>query len=95
MKLIKWKHKPSGNCPVQAEGYFINYYFYFRSRWNTATIEFSKTQAGWDNDLIHARYVLANVGTYEAGWLPKWRCMLLIWKGCLKFLFKINKNKTI
>ena len=39
--MIKWKHKPSGNCPVQAEGWFLGYYFYFRARGNEAIIEFS------------------------------------------------------
>lgn len=93
--MIKWKSKPHGYCPIQAEGYFMGYYFYFRSRWSTATIEFSKTEAGWDNDLIHARYVLATIDSPEAGWLPKWLCRVLIWIGCLRFLFNKNKNKTI
>ena len=91
--MIKWKHKPSGNCPVQAEGWFLGYYFYFRARYETATIEFSKTEAGWENDLIHARYVLTTTEEFAAGWLPKWKCKLLIYKGCLHFLFKRNKNK--
>ena len=93
--MIKWKYKPSGNCPVQAEGWFLGYYFYFRARYSQATMEFSKTEAGWDNDLIHARYVLATVDNPEAGWLPKWICRVLIWIGCLMFLFKRNKNQTI
>lgn len=95
--MIKWKYKPSGNCPVQAEGWFMGYYFYFRARWSKATIEFSKTEAGWENELIHARYVLLDTGDdpYAAGWLPKWACRILIWKGCLRFLFKRNKDKTI
>jgi hypothetical protein len=85
--MIKWKYKPNGNCPVQAEGWFIGYYFYFRARWDQATIEFSKTETGWENDLIHTRYVLTTTEEYKAGWLPKWKCKLLIWKGCIKFLF--------
>ncbi len=94
--MIKWKRKLGGKCPIQAEGYFMGYYFYFRSRWSTATIEFSKTEAGWENDLIHARYVLVDMkDDYAAGWLPKWICRLLIWKGCIKFFFKQNKHKTI
>jgi hypothetical protein len=93
--MIKWKRKLQGNCPVQAEGYFMNYYFYFRARWDKATIEFSKTKAGWENELIHARYILATVDSPEAGWLPKWLCRILIWIGCIKFFFKQNKHKTI
>lgn len=96
MELIKWKCKPSGNCPVQAEGYFINYYFYFRARHEQAIIQFSKTEAGWENDLIHAQYhLLQTEGLYAAGYLPKWKCRLLIWVGCFRFMFKRNKEKTI
>jgi len=93
--MIKWKYKPNGNCPVQADGWFLGYYFYFRARWNTATIEFSKTEAGWDNDLIHARYTLLHTLPLAAGWLPKWKCRLLINLGCLLFFFKRGKENTI
>ena len=93
--MIKWKHKPSGNCPVQADGWFLGYYFYFRARWDKATIEFSLTEAGWENDLINARYVLLKTDEYAAGYLDPRLCRLLIWKGCIKFLFKKNKRKTI
>jgi hypothetical protein len=86
--MIKWKYKPSGNCPVQAEGYFSGYYFYFRARGEHATIEFSKEQ---DSPEV-AYYILARTQPYMAGWIPKWICRLLIWKGCIKFLFK-NKTK--
>ena len=94
--MIKWKHKPSGNCPVQAEGWFLGYYFYFRARGNEAIIEFSLTEASWENDLIHGRYMLHRITKdYYAGWLPKGYCKLLIWMGCIRFLLKINKHKTI
>lgn len=93
--MIKWKHKPHGNCPVQAQGYFMGYYFYFRARWDTASIEFSKTEAGWDNNLIHARYTLLHTPSLAAGWLPRWICRLLIWKGCCMFMCKRDKSKLI
>ena len=93
--MIKWKRKPSGNCPVQAEGWFMGWYFYFRARWGTATIEFSKTQTGWENDLIHGRYVLWTVPSPGAGWLSAGLCRRLVWLGCLRFFFKLDKNKTI
>lgn len=93
--MIKWKYKPTGQCPVQAEGWFLGYYFYFRARWDSAIIEFSLTEAGWDNDLIHGRYVLLKTDLYVAGYLPAWKCRLLIWKGCIKFLFKKDKYKTV
>jgi len=93
--MIKWKYKPSGNCPVQAEGHFLGYYFYFRARHTQAIIEFSKTEAGWQNDLIHAKYILATVPYPMAGWMPEWKCRLLIWIGCFIFALKPNKNKTM
>jgi hypothetical protein len=49
MKLIKWKYKPNGWCPVQAEGWFLGTYFYFRSRWDQVTIEFCSTEEDWDH----------------------------------------------
>jgi len=75
--MIKWKYKPSGNCPVQAEGWFLKQAFYFRARGELATIEFG-----------NHFYVLTKTEPYMAGWLPKWYCILLIWKGCLKFILK-------
>jgi len=93
MKLIKWKYKPSGNCPVQAEGEFLGWYFYFRARHDKATIEFSRTEAGWENELIHARYVLATEPDPMAGWMPKWKCRFLIYVGCMLFFFKRNKHE--
>ena len=82
--MIKWKYKPSNNCPVQAEGYFSGHYFYFRARGEYATIEFSKEEDGPEV----AYYILTKTEHYMAGWLPKWICRLLIWKGCLKFIIK-------
>ena len=94
--MIKWKHKPGGLCPVQAEGYFLGYYFYFRSRYSNAAIEFSKTEAGWENNLIHGRYILwTTKDIYGAGYLSERFCTLLVYLGCLRFLFKLNKSKTI
>jgi len=93
--MIKWKHKPGGQCPVQAEGWFLGYYFYFRARYEEATIEFSQSEACWEYDLINARYVLLKTDEYAAGYLDPRLCRLLIWKGCIKFLFKKDKHKTI
>ena len=95
--MIKWKYKPSGMCPVQAEGWFMDYYFYFRARWDEASIEFSKTEPGWENDLIHARYILWTTYNkpYKAGYLNKWFCIFLIYIGCIMFLLHKNKNKTL
>ena len=93
--MIKWKYKPSGYCPVQAEGWFMGWYFYFRSRHSQATIEFSKSEAGWENDLIHGRYVLYRTIDPMAGWLSHTKARVLIWLGCLRFFFRLNKQRPI
>ncbi len=94
--MIKWKRKPSGNCPVQVEGWFLGYYFYFRARYDQATIEFSETETDWEYQRYVAVYTLYTTrNPYMAGYLPKWFCKVLIWKGCIKFLFKKDKYKTI
>lgn len=90
-KIIKWKYKPAGNCPVEAEGWFLGYFFYFRARGEQATIEFASSEDAFDRNSITAMYVLIKTDEYMAGWLPKWKCKLLIYKGFLKFLF-INKS---
>lgn len=82
--MIKWIYKPSGNCPVQAEGYFLGHYFYFRARGEHATIEFNKVEGGPEV----AYYILAKTEPFMAGWLPSWKCKLLIWKGCFKFIIR-------
>jgi len=94
--MIKWTRKPHGNCPVQAEGYFMGYYFYFRARWKEAVIEFSETETDWEYNRYIACYTLFSTkDEYAAGWLPTWVCRLLIWKGCLKFLFKRGKTTDL
>jgi hypothetical protein len=88
-KFFKWIYKPNGNCPVQSEGWFLGYYFYFRARWSTATIEFYRDK--WDFELLNnpvAEYDLKETEEYKAGWLSKRICTFLIYKGCLKFLVK-------
>ena len=49
-KIFRWIYKPSGNCPVQAEGYFLGYFFYFRARHEFATIEFYNKKEDFDSD---------------------------------------------
>jgi hypothetical protein len=87
--MIKWIYKPSGNCPVQAEGQFMSHYFYFRARGETASIEFSKSFIDWENNDLVRRYVLHKTEMFKAGWLSKSFCTFLVWKGC--FLFAIDK----
>jgi hypothetical protein len=91
--MIKWKYKPAGNCPVQAEGWFLGHYFYFRARGECATIEFAKTQEDQEEDILIAFYVLIKTEEYMAGWLPKWICRLLIYKGCIKFILKHKSDE--
>jgi hypothetical protein len=86
--MIKWKYKPTNNCPVQSEGWFAGHYFYFRARGKWATIEFAKTEEDQEANIISTFYVLTETEEHAAGWLPRWYCRLLIWKGCLKFILK-------
>jgi hypothetical protein len=46
----------------------------------------------WDEDVIIASYTLKELKDSSAGWLSHKYCKWLIYKGCLKFLFKINKG---
>jgi hypothetical protein len=90
---IRWIYKPLGQCPVQSEGYFLGYYFYFRSRWDKAKIEFSDSKEDWDSNKIIAVYTLyTSKNMFSAGWLEHWKCRLLIYKGCILFLFKLDKK---
>jgi hypothetical protein len=83
---VYWILKPSGNCPVQAEGYFLNRYFYFRSRWGSARIEFSRNQEEWESNNIDKVIVLYNAKDgVGAGWISKWFAYLLIYKGLFTF----------
>ena len=88
--FIRWKYKPEGACPIQAEGWFMGYYFYFRSRYESATIDFARHEAGWYDREIIASYTLYKTKDFEASWLDYKKCERLIWWGCLKFLFKIK-----
>ena len=92
--MIKWKSKPEGNCPVQAEGYFMNHFFYFRARYEEATIEFAETYGDWLCFNVEKDYSLLKTPPYKAGWLTKQKCRLLIYKGCFKFfIWKTFKTK--
>jgi len=87
MRIFKWESKPSGNCPVQSNGWFLNYYFYFRARGTRATIEFYKNKGDFYLLEPNIEFVLKSTNQYEAGWLNKKLCKFLILKGCLMFLF--------
>jgi hypothetical protein len=85
--MIKWLSKPNGAAPVQAEGWFLGHYFYFRSRYDQAKIQFCRSQHDWDENYITKEYVLYSTKeTYGASWLPYWFSVVLIYKGCFKFL---------
>lgn len=90
--MIKWYYKPSGNCPVQAEGWFMGKYFYFRSRGERAYIEFYNSKvvfdAVFDGLFIEpiTRIVVHTTEEHMAGWLSHRFCTFLVYKGCFKFL---------
>lgn len=79
--MIKWLYKPSGQCPVQAEGYYLGYWFYFRSRGERAIIVFSKTEEDYNRRRIHKCYILWKGNWPDAGWLDHNKCKQLICKG--------------
>lgn len=90
--FFKWESKPNGNCPVQSNGWCLNYYFYFRSRGEFATIEFYKDKGDFYLTEPIMFFRLKETQSYKAGWLSKRLCTILIFKGCLMFLFNLNKN---
>jgi hypothetical protein len=94
-KIFKWVYSPEGKCPVQAEGYFLGQFFYFRSRWDYAQIDFAISEKDWQVYKYNASYVLYKTDGYKAGHLKQWFCKLLIYKGCILYFFKtlkITKN---
>jgi hypothetical protein len=87
-KKIEWIYKPTGNCPVQSEGYFMGYFFYFRARHRHATIEFyNKKDDFYVNFLTDpiTVIILKTTDEYKAGWLSKKECRCLILEGCTQF----------
>lgn len=93
INILKWKMKPSGACPVQAEGWFLGKYFYFRSRFKHAVIQFADSEHDWDVLDIKKQYVLFSTkDDYGASWIPTWFAYALIFKGCIKFLLNFKSN---
>lgn len=99
--IFKWRHKPNGNCPIQAEGKFLGYNFYFRSRWSTATIEFYDGDVDYFSSECGFNKIILLCKTkdaFAAGWFEHNYCTYLIYKGCIMFtgylLINIIKSKT-
>ena len=89
--MIKWIYRPNGYCPVQAEGHFMGKYFYFRSRWSTASIEFADSKTEWEKNNIIKRYILfEDKKKMGAGWIPKWMAYLCIYRGIIMYLLKFK-----
>ena len=90
---ITWKHKPHGIAPVQAEGYFMGKYFYFRSRYERAVIQFADSEEDWKGVNILKKYVVYKTyNLYKASSIPYWKAKLLIYKGCLMYLLNFKSN---
>jgi hypothetical protein len=91
--MIKWKRKPSGIAPVQAEGWFMGKYFYFRSRYRYAVIQFADSQHDWDIVNISKKYVLyTSKDEYGASSISYWFAKLLIYKACVMYLLGFKSN---
>ena len=92
-KILYWKYKPEGVCPVQAEGCFLGTYFYFRSRCQTARLTFYNTDDIDDEEIIR-EYDLYKTEPFEAGWLDYRLCTFLIYIGCFLFWLRIRVKKS-
>lgn len=92
--MITWKDEPHSVCPVQAEGFFLGYFFYFRSRYETSKIMFLEKEEDWDDQLIVKEYVLYRFkDLYAAGYIKHSKARRLIYWGCFKFLInRIIRN---
>lgn len=91
--MIKWKNKPHGIAPVQAEGWFMGKYFYFRSRYRYAVIQFADSEHDWDIVNISKKYVLyTSKDEYGASGITYWFAKLLIYKACLMYLLGFKSN---
>jgi hypothetical protein len=90
--MIKWLLKPHKKYQIQAEGYFLGRYFYFRSKFNTSVIEFSNHKNQY-NYHLEKSYVLHVNNDYEAEYLNLNFCKLLIYKGCFLFMLHLIKSK--
>ena len=75
--MIKWLSKPHKKYQIQAEGYFLGRYFYFRSKFNASVIEFSNHKNHYDYHLEKS-YLLHVNNDYEAEYLNLNFCKLLI-----------------
>lgn len=95
LSLIEWGYKPSGFCPVQSEGYFMGYYFYFRGRYDNLSIDFAESHEDWwDDRILYEKVLKRTDGIFDAGYYPYDECMKLIIKGCfLFFIYQIFKIK--
>jgi hypothetical protein len=94
--MITWIKKPYGESPIEAEGWFLGYYFYFRSKWNIASIQFAKDQDYWydiDNGIIKEYILLKTKKQHAAGYISYNYAIVLIVKACIKFCYYLLKNK--
>jgi hypothetical protein len=73
-------------CPVQAEGHFLGHYFYFRSRWSTASIEFAETEEHWEKSQTVRCYALKRYESPAAGWISAREAGWLIAAGCFMYI---------
>jgi len=92
---VLWGYKPKGMCPVQSEGYFMGYYFYFSARFDKISIDFANSnQDWWDGKIVFYTILKDTYGMYDAGYYPLNKCTNLIYKGFFLFMiYKIFKIK--
>lgn len=88
--MFKWKYKPCGIFHVQAEGWLLGFFFYFRAMGSSVTIDFSKSEELWIEGNYIKSFNLLNFRNRKAGDLSFWKAELLIYLGCLLFLLTFS-----
>lgn len=89
--INKYKIKPSGYCPVQAEGTLpTGEYYYFRSRHSTWSIRIAKTEKEiWEKDKNWVYSEQKYIG-HEGGWISELEAVKNINKAVKLYYLGVN-----
>jgi hypothetical protein len=86
---------PGGNCPVQAEGYLpTGEFYYFRSRWSTWRMYFSRSESHWIEGKYLFVYKQENFCEEPlAGWISISHAYILMNKATKAYYKTQKQNK--
>lgn len=89
-----------GGAPLIMEGTFLRKYFYFRSRWQHATIEIAENEKEWRKEKIlftkAKHFSKKKYGDHYASWLRQTEALKLIAKWLSEYeaqYFSMNKKQ--